>query len=127
MTLSTEDRLAIHELVALHGHLVDDHQPERLDELFTADAVLDIEQFGYGTIRGLARLREVFAGREGHPIGHHTTNTIVTVSADGTVRARSKGFGVNADGTAGTTVYDDVVTATPNGWRIAHRTVVKRE
>ena len=31
-----------------------------------------------------------------------------------------------ADGTAGSVVYDDVVTRTPDGWRISHRRVTAR-
>ncbi|WP_329010123.1 nuclear transport factor 2 family protein [Micromonospora rifamycinica] len=36
---SVEDRLAIHELVALHGHLMDSGEFGRMDELFCADVV----------------------------------------------------------------------------------------
>lgn len=39
MALSVEDRLAIHDLVALHGHLMDAGEFDRLDELFTEDFV----------------------------------------------------------------------------------------
>ncbi|MGV4980847.1 nuclear transport factor 2 family protein [Streptomyces sp. NRAIS4] len=39
MALPPEDRLAITELISMHGHLVDDGQLDRLDELFTPDVV----------------------------------------------------------------------------------------
>jgi ketosteroid isomerase-like protein len=41
MASRTEDRLALHELVALHGHLFDMGELDRLDELFTEDVVYD--------------------------------------------------------------------------------------
>jgi hypothetical protein len=42
MTISTEDRLAIHELISLHGHVVDDGDFSRLHEVFTVDVVYDL-------------------------------------------------------------------------------------
>lgn len=39
MPLTSEDRLSIADLVALHGHLFDEGELDRLDELFTADTV----------------------------------------------------------------------------------------
>jgi hypothetical protein len=44
--LTTEDRLVIADLVALQGHLFDDGELERLDELFTAEVVYDASDFG---------------------------------------------------------------------------------
>jgi hypothetical protein len=51
---------------------------------------------------------------------------VVGEDADGTVRAVSKGIGVMADGTAGSVVYEDELRNTPEGWRIARRTVTPR-
>jgi hypothetical protein len=48
----------------------------------------------------------------------------VTEHADDTVRVRSKGLSVMADGRAGTVTYEDTVVRTPAGWRIALRKVV---
>src|SRR5437870_3274792 len=56
MALSVYDRLAIHELISLHGHLSDDRQFSRFKELFTDDIVYDLEDFGMGTHRGLEAL-----------------------------------------------------------------------
>ncbi|WP_352231943.1 nuclear transport factor 2 family protein [Actinomycetospora sp. NBRC 106375] len=36
------DVVAIEQLIALHGHLVDDRELHRLGELFTNDAVYDV-------------------------------------------------------------------------------------
>jgi 3-phenylpropionate/cinnamic acid dioxygenase small subunit len=42
MTLTPDDRLALHELLALHGHLVDDGALDRFGELFTDDVIYDL-------------------------------------------------------------------------------------
>jgi hypothetical protein len=128
MPLSVEDRLAIHELLGLHGHLTDDKQPERLDELFTADATYDLEKFGAGIHCGIDQLRALATGDAAQrgPIAHHVTNVIIHVDADETVRVKSKGLGVLPDGRVGSVVYDDVVVQTPQGWRIAYRVVTHR-
>lgn len=127
MVLSPQDRLAVHELIALHGHLADDRRPGELARLLTADAVYDLEDFGMGVVAGLPALRRLFEEAPGEqPVGHHVTNVIVTGDADGSARVRSKGLAVMADGRAATVVYRDRVVRTPEGWRIAHRKVIAR-
>lgn len=124
--LSTEDRLAIHELIALHGHLADDRRPEDLGLLLSPDAVYDVEDYGLGTVTGLPAIQALFAERPGQqPLGHHVTNIVLTEQLDGTVRARSKGLAVMAGGGAGTVGYDDALVRTAAGWRITRRKVVK--
>lgn len=39
---------------------------------------------------------------------------------------RSKGIGVNTDGTVGTVTYEDTVVDDGEGWRISHRKVIPR-
>jgi 3-phenylpropionate/cinnamic acid dioxygenase small subunit len=127
MALSTADRLAIHELLALHGHLMDDGAFDRLGDLFTEDVRYDVTAFGAGDLHGPDAVAA--AGRAlgaGNPVGHHVTNVLVTEDPDGTVRARSKGIGVNADGSTGSVVYDDVLRRAGDGWRIAYRKVTPR-
>ena len=126
MTLSTDDRLAIHELMSLHGHLADDRRAHDLDLLLTDDARYDVEDFGLGVVVGLPALRELWTAAPGdQPIGHHVTNVIITETDDG-VRVRSKGLSVMSTGAAGTVVYDDIVVKTPDGWRVSYRKVVAR-
>jgi len=48
---------------------------------------------------------------------------VLTEQPDGSVRARSKGIGVYADGTAGSVTYEDEIVRTDDGWRIDARTV----
>jgi hypothetical protein len=125
MTLSTADRLAIHELMALHGHVADDRRADLLDQLLTEDAVYDLAAYDMGQVVGLPELRRLFEEAPGdQPLAHLVTNVIVTEDADGTVRVRSKGLAVMPNGAAGAALYDDKVVPTEAGWRIAHRTVV---
>lgn len=127
MALSVEDRLAVHELISLHGHLMDDGAFDRMDELFCADVVYDVSAFGLGELHGYEAIsRAGLAVGDANPVGHHVTNICVTEDPDGTVRVRSKGIGISADGSAGSVVYDDVVRREPAGWRIAYRKVIPR-
>jgi hypothetical protein len=125
--LSTDDRLAIHELVSLHGHLADDRRSEDLALLLTAEASYDVTAYGLGIVRGLPALTELFSSAPGdQPVGHHVTNIIVIADphADDRATVRSKGLSVMANGAAGTVVYEDDVVRTEDGWRICARVVV---
>jgi hypothetical protein len=127
MAFTVDDRLAVHELVALHGHLMDAGALDGLHELFTADVVYDLSAFGFGELNGLAEIREAaLALGERNPVGHHVTNVVVTLLDDDRCRVMSKGFGVQADGSTGSVVYDDLVRRTDEGWRICRRTVSPR-
>jgi F420-dependent oxidoreductase-like protein len=122
--ISADDRIAIHELIASHGHIADDRRPEDLNLLLTTDAVYDISSYGFGTVEGLPAIQELFSQRPGtQPVGHHVTNVILHDRTDGTVSVRSKGIAIMADGTAGSCIYDDTVTRTDNGWRISRRRI----
>jgi len=127
VTLSAADRLEIYELLALHGHLMDAGEFDRLDELFTPDFVYDVGALGFGSLAGADAFAE--AARtlgDGNPLGHHVTNALVVGGDGDEATVRSKGLGIQADGTSGTVVYEDVVRRTPAGWRIARRTVIPR-
>jgi 3-phenylpropionate/cinnamic acid dioxygenase small subunit len=126
---TAEDRLAIHDVITLHGHVADDRDWDRLGELFTDDVVLDLEDFGYGTLCGLAALRDLSLASQddkGQPLAHHVTNIIITGQDGQTARARSKALAVMRDGTSGTSVYEDVLRREEHRWRISHRKVVAR-
>lgn len=128
MPLDSADRLEIYELLALHGHLMDAGQFDRLAELFTEDFVYDLEALGYGQLNGAEALVDAsLALGEKNPVGHHVTNSLIVDSAADEAKVRSKGIGIRLDGTSGSVVYDDIVRRTDQGWRIARRTVVLRE
>jgi 3-phenylpropionate/cinnamic acid dioxygenase small subunit len=128
MGLTTDDRLAIHHLLALHGHLVDAGALDRLGELFTDDVVYDLTPLGGTVLEGVdeiaASARELGVN---NPVAHLVTNIVIEEPGD-EVTARSKFLGVRRDGSVGSGVYDDVLRRTPEGWRIARRRVtVRRE
>lgn len=128
VTLTTDDRLAIHELLAQHGHLVDGGELDRLDELFTDDVVYDLAPLGGAALTGVEAIR-ASARQLGdrNPVAHLVTN-IVMQEKDGEVTARSKFLGVRRDGSVGSGVYDDVLRRTAAGWRISRRRVsIRRE
>jgi hypothetical protein len=127
MALSADDRLAIYEVIALHGHLVDAGAFERLEEVFTEDVVYDLEAFGGGLLEGIdAMVDAALALGDDNPLGHHVTNTLV-IDDDGDVATvHSKGIGIRADGTTGTVDYEDVVRRTSAGWRVARRRIIPR-
>ena len=127
MTVRPDDRAAITELLARHGHLFDDGELDRLDLLFTASVSYDVTALGGGVLRGIEAIRDAaLALGERNPVGHHVTNVVLADQPDGSVRARSKGIGVYADGTAGSVTYEDTVVHTAEGWRIDARTVAPR-
>lgn len=126
MGLTTDDRLAIHDLLALHGHLVDAGALDRLGELFTDDVVYDLTPLGGTVLEGVdevaASARELGVN---NPVAHLVTNILIEEPGD-EVTARSKFLGVRRDGSVGSGVYDDVLRRTPEGWRIARRRVTLR-
>jgi 3-phenylpropionate/cinnamic acid dioxygenase small subunit len=126
VTISIEDRLAIYELISLHGHIVDDGEFDRLCELFTDDVVYDLTPMGGQTLQGTAAIKDASLKLgDGNPIAHHVTNIVVNDTGD-PVTARSKAIGIRKDGSAGSLVYDDVLVRTDAGWRISNRRITLR-
>jgi hypothetical protein len=127
MSLPLEDRMAVTELIALHGHLVDAGEFDRLGELFTPDVVYDVSDLGGEPLAGIAAIREagLRLGAD-NPVAHHVTNVVLEAVDDDHIAAWSKGLGVRTDGTVGSVVYQDIVVRTPDGWRISHRTLRAR-
>jgi 3-phenylpropionate/cinnamic acid dioxygenase small subunit len=127
MAITYEDRTAITEVIAKHGHLCDSGELDRLDEVFTADVIYDLTDFGQPVLRGPQALAAAgWALGELNPVGHHVTNVILTEATNGTVQAQSKGIGINADGTCGSVTYHDVLVRGDQGWRISQRKILAR-
>jgi 3-phenylpropionate/cinnamic acid dioxygenase small subunit len=125
--LTIDDRLMIHELIGLHGHLVDNGDFDRLDDLFTSDVVYDLRDYGGGELHGIdATVQASRALGDANPLGHHVTNVLILERDGDVVRVVSKGIGVRADGSAGSVVYQDEVRKDTVGWRIARRRVSPR-
>ncbi|WP_433602486.1 nuclear transport factor 2 family protein [Nocardia sp. CA-135953] len=124
--ISVEDRVAIHELLSLYGHIVDDRQLSRTGEVFADDAVYDVSDFGSGVHHGPAEITALWTATTNHPLAHHTVDVVVTQDPDGTVHVVSKGIGLGENGRAGSVTYRDIVRRTPQGWRISRRVAVLR-
>lgn len=122
-----EDRLAIHALVDLYGHVIDDRAFGRAGDIFTTGARYDVTDFGMGLVEGLAAIIALWSDPAArHPIAHHATNILVTPLGADRAAVRSKGLGVLADGRVGSVLYEDIAIRTDHGWRIASRTALLR-
>lgn len=127
--IDVADIIAIQQLLSLYGHLVDEKEWDRLDELFTDDLVFDATDFGSPVTRGITGpegIRHSWMTTDQHPLAHHATNVVVTRDEDGTMRVLSKGIGVGGKGRVGSVVYRDIVRKEAKGWRIAHRVATRR-
>ena len=124
--LTTDDRLAITETLALHAHLVDENQLQRLEELFTPDAVYDMSASGLGVFEGIETIR-VAAGRmseSGHaPLAHFVTNILIADPGDDSASAQSKGLMIMADESLHAVTYDDTLRRHDGHWRISRRII----
>ena len=90
--IDPSDRWAIHELIGLYGHVIDDRRWPDLGLVFTDDIVFDATDFGNPVTTSLEELRSLWRSDESmHPLAHHATNIIVTEEDDGTVRVLFKG------------------------------------
>ncbi|MET8157317.1 nuclear transport factor 2 family protein [Sphaerisporangium sp. NPDC005289] len=127
MALSEQDRIDINDLINLHGHLTDAGELDEALELLTPDVTYEVGDLGLGALHGTAAIRDAaLALGDANPVGHHVTNIVITQIDEHSARARSKGIGIKADGTAGSVVYDDVITRRPDGWKIHYRKVTAR-
>ncbi len=133
MGLTTDDRVDVAAVIALHGHLCDAGAYERFDEVFTADLEVDaidltLAPLPPGDPSG-SRLDAYIAAA--HRLGAkdtlamHVTNVLVREDGDG-ARAWSKGLILRQDGTCAGFTYEDQVVRTSQGWRIRHRTISAR-
>ncbi|CAJ63107.1 hypothetical protein FRAAL4465 [Frankia alni ACN14a] len=106
----------VSSLLAKHPYLFDNIALDAAPTAYTDDAVM-----------GGAPLAQVTSGL---PFGrvmfpHHTTDIAVHRVDDDTLRVWAKYFVIRGDGTAGSGDYQDTVVRTPQGWRIAERSVTR--
>lgn len=136
MALSAGDRIAIHEVIALHSYLSEVGAEDRFDEVFTPDLVVDVAGIGLQQPRELAKVADpsgaldayIAAGRRRGPgttVAVHVSNVVVSGEGD-IARAWSKGLTVDRSGSCASFTYQDRLVRTSRGWRIRHRTVTAR-
>jgi SnoaL-like domain len=123
--LTTEDRLALHELIARYAHLLDHGGIDRMGEIYTPDCRFAFAAYGVD-IQGLPALIDFLKSTMASlpQVRHVITN----IFADGTVDGADLhaylqivDTAANAITTVG--VYRDHCVKTPTGWRIAQRCV----
>jgi hypothetical protein len=127
MTLTADDRWAIHETISLHGHLFDEGHLDRLNDLFIDDVVYDLSDFGQPPLRGIDEIRRAAVELgTANPVAHHVTNIVITGVDRDSVTTRCKGLAVMGDGSTGSATYVDTLRRVDGAWRICHRTVLSR-
>jgi 3-phenylpropionate/cinnamic acid dioxygenase small subunit len=126
--VDTADIVAIQQLMALYGHVVDERAWERTVELFTADAIYDVSDVGLGVHHGIDAIRTLWTSDEArHPLAHHVNTVHVEEGSDGVVRVRSKVAAVGNSGRVWSFSYCDVVRRGADGhWRMAERVITLR-
>lgn len=123
--ISVADRLELHELPGRYGDAIDDRDWDRLDRIFTDDAVFDLTDLGVPLLEGLAEIKRFMHEDAQHPKTHTMTNIYVDDTADG-VKLNFRIIALQPKGLAGTASYYDDVVKTNTGWRVAHRVVTLR-
>lgn len=132
--LSTADRQAIDQTLALHGHIFDRGELDRLEEIFTPEIVYDLSDVGAGTFEGLEAIRSgALRLGAGNPVAHHVTNTVITGHQDDLVTVQSKGLIIMADGSVASVTHLDTLRRDHEGdggggsgsgsWRISRRVI----
>jgi hypothetical protein len=125
--LTTEDRIALHELIARYAHLLDLGGVDRLGEIYTPDARFQVPALDVD-IEGLPALVDFFRATMAQmsTVRHIITN--VFTEATGTNTADLHAYLQIVDGAtkAITTVgvYHDHCVRTPTGWRVVVRKVL---
>lgn len=123
--MDTADRLALHELPGRYGDAIDDRAWDRLDDIFTTDAVFDLTDLGAPRCEGLAAIKQFMDHEAQHPRTHLMTNIYVDETLTG-AQLRFRIVALLGEGRVGSASYYDEVVKTPAGWRVSHRVITRR-
>jgi ketosteroid isomerase-like protein len=127
------DRLAIQDLIARYAVVVDNHDFDALDSMFTADAVIDFSTFN-GPVGTVAEIKAFLAAslplftRSQHMMGLPH----IELSGD-TAKARTSCnnpmISTRSDGSTSVWLiglwYDDDLVRTPDGWQFSARNQIR--
>lgn len=120
--LDVADQLAIHQLIARYGHIVDERQFSRVGEVFAPAIRYDMTDFGAGVLVGSQAVVDYWSlPTTKHPLVHLTTNVVIDVDDGGIVRVASKGVGIGYGGKAGSVTYLDIVEKIDGRWLLTER------
>jgi hypothetical protein len=116
------DKEQIQRLIFLYGHVIDDKEWDRLDEIFSEDGSFEIEGTQH-SVRGFDAIDKFMRGIT-HPLAHYSTNVIIDHEDGADVAtARVKLFAPRANGTSALGTYHDTIIRTDSGWRFQKRLV----
>lgn len=126
MTLTADDRLELHELVARYGNVVDAGDLDALDTVYTADAefVLVTASGREVTKHGIDEIGEFLAAS--NSANAHILTNITTGTSDGDVILGYRMAPPRGSEGLFSIDYRDVCVRTDDGWRIAHHTITMR-
>jgi len=125
VSVNLEDRLELHELPGRYGDAIDDRDWDRLDRIFTDDAVFDLTGVGARVCEGLDDIKAFMDVEARHPRTHMMTNIYVD-ETDGGVKMSFRIVALLPEGKVGTASYYDEVVKTDAGWRVCHRITTLR-
>jgi hypothetical protein len=123
--MDTADRLEIHELPGRYGDAIDDRDWDRLDLIFTEDAVFDLTDLGSKRLEGLPAIKRYMDEEANHPRTHMMTNIYVDETAVG-AKLYFRIVALLPERRVGTASYYDDVVKTANGWRVQNRVLTLR-
>ena len=130
MTLTADDRIELHELVARYGNVVDDCDLAALGSVYADDAVMVLLLANGREVRkqGLAEIGEFLAGS--NSTNAHILTNVTTAVEDGDVVLRYRMGAPPSSRTGAAELfsidYRDVCVRTDAGWRLAHHTITMR-
>ncbi len=123
--MDVADRLELHELPGRYGDAIDDRDWDRLDQIFTEDAVFDLTDLGAPRLEGLDAIKVFMDVDAAHPRTHTMTNIYVDETDEG-VKLNFRIVALLPEGRVGTASYYDDVVKTEQGWRVKHRITTLR-
>jgi len=125
IAMDPADRLDLHELPGRYGDAIDDRDWDRLDDIFTNDAIFDLTDLGAPRLQGLTAIKQFMDAEAEHPRTHLMTNIYVDETPDG-VQVRFRIIALVGGGKVGTASYYDDVIKTSAGWRVTNRVITRR-